>query len=207
MVAFVVAGLTRCMLGTRYSFKRFVVVSAVSGTLLTFFFLNLGFNQSWATGTVGHLRRGQDAAGLSTLTGRTLIWRHAIGKTLETPIFGHGYGISRLTMGQPRNLSFQPQHCHNALLEVFFTTGFVGLVPFTLLLFYSLHWIMRHARLSRVFSVDLSLHAAGSLVALLLTSLFEANLSVRLSLIQPLFFYYVLALDREAYFARLSSSA
>jgi hypothetical protein len=100
-------------------------------------------------------------------------------------------------MGKPRYAGFQPLHCHNAVLEVFFSTGFLGLFPFMLILAYSLKWIWDYPRLRQVFSTDLAPHAVCSVVILLVSSLSEASLGVRLSPFQPLFFFYLLALDRR----------
>jgi O-antigen ligase len=197
IITFVLAGFARLILSARDPLKRFVAVSATAGVLLTFLILNISFSRPWATGTIDYLRRGQTKASLTTLTSRTLIWNHVLPKTLETPIIGHGYGVSRLTMGRPRNAGFQPLHCHNALLEVFFSTGFLGLFPFMLTLAYSLKWIWDYARLREVFSTDLALHAVCCVVILLGSSFSEAILGVRLSPVQPLFFLYLLALDRK----------
>jgi len=197
IMTFVLAGFVRLILLARDPLKRSIVVSATAGALLTFLILNISFSQPWATGTIDYLRRGQTKASLTTLTSRTLIWNHVLPKTLETPIIGHGYGVSRLTMGRPRNAGFQPLHCHNAMLEVFFSTGFLGLFPFMLILVYSLKWIWDYARLRAAFSTDLALHAVCCVVILLGSSFSEAILGVRLSPIQPLFFLYLLALDRK----------
>jgi O-antigen ligase len=205
IIAFMLAGFVRFIVSARDPLRRFIVVSATTGTLLTFLLLNLSFSQPWATRTVGYLKRGQDKVGLSTLTSRTLIWRHVLPKTLETPIIGHGYGVSRLTMGKPRYAGFQPLHCHNAMLEVFFSTGLLGLFPFILFLAYSLKWIWDYPRLREVFSTDLTLHAVCSVVILLGSSLSEAILGVRLSPVQPLLFLYLLALDRKVALCRVAT--
>ena len=204
IVAFVLAGLVRYLLAAQDPLKRVVVAGAVAGTLSTFAALNVCSSQSWASGMVGYVKRGQDTEQLTSLTGRTVIWNHVLPKTWETPICGHGYGVSRFTMGQPRDAGFQPMHCHNALLEVFFSTGFVGLIPFVAMLLYSLKWIVASARLQHVVSKGLALNAAAAVTALLVASLFEARLAVRLSLFEPLFFFYLITLDRERYFHKLS---
>lgn len=204
IMTFVLAGFVRLILLARDPLKRFIVVSATAGALLMFLILNISFSQPWATRTIDYLRRGQTKASLTTLTSRTLIWNHVLPKTFETPIIGHGYGVSRLTMGKPHNAGFQPLHCHNAVLEVFFSTGFLGLFPFMLILIYSLKWIWDYARLRAIFSTDIALHAVCSVVILLGSSFSEAILGVRLSPIQPLFFLYLLALDRKAVLSSVS---
>lgn len=201
IIAFVMAGFVRFIVTSKDPLRRLTLVSGIAGTLLTFLLLNVSFRQPWATQTVGYFQRGQDKAGLATLTSRTLIWHHVVPKTLETPIIGHGYGVSRLTMGRPRDAGFQPLHCHNALLEVFFSTGLVGLLPFVLALVYSLKWIWDYPRLREVFSTDLALRGVSCVVVLLASSQSEAILGVKLSPIQPLLFLYLFILDRSAAFA------
>jgi hypothetical protein len=203
--AFLVGGLLYVVLAAPDRLKRIVTVGAVSGTLLSFCLLSVYSNQSWAGDTVDYLKRGQDSEGLASMTGRTQIWNHVLPKISETPILGHGYGVSRLTMGKPRDAGFQPFNCHNTMLEVLFSTGLVGLIPFTVMLLYSLRWIVRYTRLAKVFSRALALHAACAVGALLAGSLSEARLCVRLTPFQPLFFFYLATLDRERHFLRLAA--
>jgi len=202
VVAFLLGGLVYLLFASRDYLKRWVTVSAGVGALSTFFLLTVCLNQSWANDIVEYARRGQTRAGLTTFTGRTLIWQHAFGKSLESPIIGHGYGVSRLTMGQPPNSEWQPSHCHNELLEVFFNTGVLGLIPVLAVFTYSLGWIVGFSGLRRAFSTDLALHAVSVVVIFLFSCLFEPRLGVRLIPIQPLFFFYLLTLDRKKYFLR-----
>jgi O-antigen ligase len=197
IAAFLLAGLFYLVFNSKDYLKRWITVSAGVGALSTFFLLSLCFNQGWANNIVAYARRGQEKAALTTFTGRTLIWKHAFAKSLEAPITGHGYGVSRLTMGQPRHSEWQPSHCHNEMLEVFFNTGILGLIPLTAMLTYSLAWIVNFSRLRQVFSRDLALHAVSVIVIFLFPCMFEPRLGVRLIPIQPLFFLYLLTLDRK----------
>jgi O-antigen ligase len=203
IVAFLLGGLLYVLFASKDYLKRWVVVSAGVGALSTFFLLSFGFDQAWAKDIVSYARRGQEKAALTTLTGRTLIWQHVVSKSYDSPIAGHGYGVSRLTMGTIPQARFQPYHCHNELLEVFFTTGLLGLVPFLLIVGYSLKWLKAFSRLRRVLSASFALHAVCSIAIVLAGSMFEARLAGKLSPVQPLFFFYLLTLDREKHFQRL----
>jgi len=203
IAAFVVVGMVRYLLTTRDPLRRMVVGVAAAGALSTFILLNLYSSQSWAHDMLEYMKRGQDTKQLSSFTGRTAIWNHATSKMWETPILGHGYAVTRFTLGKPRDAGFQPMHCHNMLLEVFFSTGFAGLLPFLAMLLYNLRWLLGSARRQEAFSKELALNAACSVLAILATSVFESRLAVRLTLFNPLFFFYLVALDRERCFRGL----
>jgi len=202
VAAFLLGGLFYLLFASRDYLKRWVTVSAGVGALSTFFVLNLCLNQGWANDIVGYARRGQARPGLTTFTGRTLIWQHAFKKSFESPIIGHGYGVSRLTMGQVPNAEWEVAHCHNELLEVFFNTGVLGLIPVLAMFTYSLGWIVNFSALRRAFSADIALHGVCVVVMLLFSCLFEPKLGVKVFPIQPLFFFYLLTLDRKKYFLR-----
>ncbi len=202
VVALLLGGLVYLLFAGRDYLKRWITVSAAVGTLSTFFLLSLCLNQSWAVDIVEYARRGQRQAALTTFTGRTLIWEHTLNKSLESPVTGHGYGVSRLTMGEVPSVEWEVAHCHNELLEVFFNTGILGLIPLVAMFMYSVGWIVHFSRLRDVFSTDLALHAVCVVVIFLFSCVFEPRLGVRLIPIQPLFLFYLLALDRKQYLSR-----
>lgn len=203
IAVFVIGGLCYILLRRKDYLNRWIVVFSCVGILVTVFALGLSFGQSWANGIVDYLKRGQDKIGLSTFSARTDVWRKAANQSLESPIIGHGYGISRLTMGPLPNRDFQPMHCHNEVLEVFFTTGLLGLILFVTMFVYSLNWLRRSSWLSRTFSTDFTLHAICVVVMLLVSSIFEARIGGKLSPTHLLFFFYLLSLDREKHFSNL----
>lgn len=203
VAAFLLAGLFYLLFNGRDYLKRWIIVSAAVGALSTFFLLSLCLNQGWANNIVEYARRGQERAALTTFTSRTFIWQHTLNKSLESPIVGHGYGISRLTMGEVPNVYFDVAHCHNELLEVFFNTGVLGLIPILAMFIYSLRWIIKFSALRRAFSTDLALHAVSVIVLCLFPCMFEPRFGVRLIPIQPLFCLYLLTLDREKHFLQL----
>lgn len=166
-------------------------------SIIFIFLLSLSFEQGWSGKIVTYMKRGQDTAGLTTFTGRTLVWRKVLNKSLESPIIGHGYGISRFTIGVvPADFS-NPSNSHNEVLEVFFNTGLIGLIPFLGMLIYSLKWMMNHSRLRRSTSTDLAVHAVCVIVMLIVSSIFETRLSGRTNPIHLLFIFYLLIIDVE----------
>lgn len=197
LTAWLLAGFCYSFYGSRNYIKRIVLVPA-SIVLVTLFMLSLSFEAGWSNRITHYATRGQDKEGLSSLTGRTRIWRHVLRKVPRSPLIliGHGYGVSRLTMGPIPGWDFRPSHCHNEFLEIFFNTGFLGLASFLGMLGYSSRWLLQHTTLQRVFSRDIAVHAACIITMLLFASLFEDRIGSKLSPIQPLFFLYLLALDR-----------
>jgi len=199
IAAFLFGGLFFFLFKTRdYRMRWIIVFAGVS--IIIFFLLSLSFEQGWSEKIVTYIKRGQDRTDLTTFSGRTGVWPNVLKKSLESPIFGHGYGISRFTIGVISADLAKPSHSHNEVLEVFFNTGLFGLIPFLLMLMYSLKWVMNYSRLRRNTSTDLALHAVCVIVMLLVASIFESRLSARLEPASLLFFIYLLALDREKHF-------
>lgn len=206
LTAWLLGGFCYSFYANRNHIRRFVLVPT-SIALLAFFMLSLSLEFSWSSRVARYATRGQDKEGLSSFTGRTRIWRHVLRKVPRSPLIGHGYGVSRLTMGPIPGWDFRPSHCHNEFLEISFNTGLVGLASFLGMLVYSSRWLRRHTMLRRVFSKDTALHAACVITMLLLASMFEDRIGSKLSPIQPLFFLYLLALDRAEDFSRRSAQS
>jgi len=204
LTAWLLAGFCYSIYGSRNYLKRLVIVPA-SIALVAFFILNLSLEAGWSNRIANYATRGQDKEGLSSFTGRTRIWRHVMRKVPRSPLIGHGYGVSRLTMGPIPGWDFRPSHCHNEFLEISFNTGLLGLAPFLGMLIYGSRWLRQHMMLQRVFSRNTALHAACVITMLLLASIFEDRIGSKLSPIQPLFFLYLLALDRTDDFSKRSA--
>ena len=115
----------------------------------------------------------------------------------DSPLIGHGYGISKVTLGESLYDEYHSSHAHNEILESLVTTGLVGLIPLLMMMSYSLLWIIDHGRLRRVFSKDISIHALCLVVILIMSSFTESWITTRISPVQPLFFFYLLILDRR----------
>lgn len=70
---------------------------------------------------------------MTSMTGRTEIW-YAVAKLAEAkPIMGYGYGSSVFVLPEhERAIGFLTSHAHNLALQLLLTTGWVGLVLFSL---------------------------------------------------------------------------
>lgn len=204
LVGFVAAGCCYFFFCTRDYLRRGIVISAISLVAFTCLFA-FSLGQGWAGGMSDYMKRGQDTKELASFTGRSFIWKHTARKAQETPIAGHGFGVSRLTMGKVPGMIWEPPHCHNEALEVFFSTGLLGLVPFVAMVLYNTKWVWDPVGLEHAFSRTLALHAMCLVLMLLISFMFEVRLSGPLSPIQPLYFFYLMTLDRKRYFRRLSA--
>lgn len=75
--------------------------------------------------------REQDAAEITTLTGRIPIWGAVLGEVGERPLFGYGYGgfwTSRRVEEFSSLFNWTFMHSHSAYLETLLNVGIVGLV-------------------------------------------------------------------------------
>jgi len=203
LTAWLLAGFCYSFYSNKNYIRRYVLIPA-SIAIVSFFMLSLSLGAGWSNRIEHYATRGQDKEGLSSFTGRTRIWRHVVRKVPQSPLIGHGYGVSRLTMGPISGWDFRPSHCHNEYLEISFNTGLLGLASFLGMLFYSSRWLRRHTTLRRAFPKDTTIHAACVITMLLLASMFEDRIGSKLSPIQPLFFLYLLALDRTDDFSMQS---
>ncbi len=72
---------------------------------------------------------------VTSMTGRTDIW-YAVAKLAEAhPLTGFGYGSSVFVLPQhERDIGFLTSHAHNLMLQLFLTTGWVGVILFSLAL-------------------------------------------------------------------------
>jgi O-antigen ligase len=79
------------------------------------------------------LSRGGSMDEVTSMTGRTEIW-YAVAKLAEAkPLMGYGYGSSVFVLPQhEREIGFLTSHAHNLALQLFLTTGWVGVVLFAL---------------------------------------------------------------------------
>ncbi|MBN2312534.1 MAG: O-antigen ligase family protein, partial [Sedimentisphaerales bacterium] len=206
IVGFAMGGLCYFFLNTRDALKRGLVISCAT-CLMVFLLFAMTLGQSWAKGMSSYMKRGQDIKELASFTGRTFIWQHVLKESKKSPIVGRGYGVSRLTMGDVREADWEwePPHCHNEMLEVFFNTGLLGLIPFIVMILYNTKWIFNSVRLQEIFSRPIALHAMFLVMILLVSMMLEVRLSGRLSPVQPLYFFYLMLLDRRDYFRRLRS--
>ena len=203
VVSLVIGGFCHFFFGTRDFVKRWIIVSGAAFALVSVF-LALSLGQDWAGGLTNYMKRGQDAEELTSVTGRTHIWKHIAGRVPESPLVGNGFGVSRLVMGKVPGMNWEPPHCHNEFLEVLFGTGIVGLIPFVAMILLSLRWITDSGRLQQVLSPVLARHAVCLVSMLLVSLMFEVRLSGKITPIQPLFFFYLTILDRTSHFSAMT---
>jgi O-antigen ligase len=112
--------------------------------------------------------RSGDTAELKTFTGRVDVWKYAWKKTLASPLFGYGYGTSRLVLQEDPNypLQFQANHAHNLYLNTALTVGLPGAL---LLIVMILHLGLRNISLRcSVPSIALAFVITGSITESLL---------------------------------------
>jgi O-antigen ligase len=79
------------------------------------------------------LSRGGSIDEVTSMTGRTEIW-YAVAKLAEAkPVMGYGYGSSVFVLpAHEREVGFLTSHAHNLALQLLLTTGWVGVVLFSL---------------------------------------------------------------------------
>nr|NJM03240.1 O-antigen ligase family protein [Desulfobacula sp.] len=86
--------------------------------------------------------QGNQAAHItSTLSGRTILWQHALELCKENPFFGSGFGIGSRVLFSLSNLkgfSDTISTAHNGFLEVFMGVGVLGFLPWFIALIYYL---------------------------------------------------------------------
>lgn len=77
--------------------------------------------------------RSGDVGEVTSFTGRTEIW-YAVLKLVEAqPLMGYGYASSVFVLPQHANeVGFATSHAHNVMLQLLLTTGWIGVILFTL---------------------------------------------------------------------------
>ncbi len=203
-MAFVLGGLMFALFRGGRLLDRSILATVGTATVLSVFLLGLSFGQGWAGGILDYLVRGQDRTQLTSMTGRTAIWSHAIHEGLQSPLYGHGYGVSRFVMGSFQSGSpFTPAHAHNSFLEVFISSGILGLIPFFFLVVYCFRWVTRYFRLRKALTPDVANHAISVMVMLTPVLMIESAMAARITPVSALAFFYLLLLDREGHFRNM----
>jgi len=195
ILAFLLAGFCYFFLKSKDYIKKSIIILVCLSSII-FALLICFLNPRFSNPFVSYAKRGQTQSEMASLTGRISIWKQALKQIPESPIIGHGYGVTRFTL-KPYSWDYQPSHCHNEFLEALFSIGFLGLIPLVCMYIYNVKWINSFSRLREIFSADLALHASCVVIILLVSAFFEVRISVRLIQYQPLFFFYLLMLDRE----------
>jgi O-antigen ligase len=69
-----------------------------------------------------YLHRGEDDAGMVSMTGRTRAWAEGWEAFKESPVIGAGHWADRMIIGE---------HVHNAFMQALLSAGLIGLIPYT----------------------------------------------------------------------------
>ena len=80
-----------------------------------------------ATPLATHFTTYQEQGQLSTITGRTGLWRAVWPEILQHPLVGHGYLGSRFLSEQVEGTFGGAGHTHNGFIEALYNNGLVGL--------------------------------------------------------------------------------
>jgi len=197
LLAFIVGGV--CFLTLKYisDYRKTIIILCLIGVLFSSLGILYAFNNRWSDPVMNYLKRGQDIREILSFTGRTELWKDAMKEAIEKPVFGHGYGISRLFEIELGDYQQQAAHLHNEFLEVFFGTGLFGLVLFLFMILRYTKWITSFQGLGKKYGRYYAIHAICLLMMLLVTSIFEPRLGGRLTAIQPLFYLYLITLDNK----------
>jgi O-antigen ligase len=109
--------------------RLYAAIFLVSVALLLFYAV-LPFGQEFLLKSVS---RSGDVGEVTSMTGRSQIW-YAVLKLIESqPLTGYGYASSVFILPQHVNeIGFPTSHAHNVILQLLLTTGWVGVVLFTL---------------------------------------------------------------------------
>ncbi len=180
-------------------FARFLSISVFSiiGVLFLWFFVN---QYSWANNTFSWINRGQGIERIETLTGRTYIWQISFYKIIDdlpNLILGHGYGMSRFVLNDPVNgAGFFINHAHNSFLEATLSMGIFSALSLIIIAIYSLKWIIKFRQITEAISFEFALRAVTIIPMILVYSMTEPVLAVKVSPIFIIFLFYILVLDR-----------
>jgi O-antigen ligase len=204
-LVFVCGGITYFFLKVKGFSKKIIFVLA-GLSAVTFLLMMFSVQERWGEPGIQYLRRGQTRQELVTFTGRTLVWKQVLRQVPDSPLTGHGYGVTRFTL-KPITWEYRAPHCHNEVMETVFATGIVGLIAMAMMLLYSVRWFTSFSILERIFSSNVALHATSVIIMLLVSMFFEARIAVRVLPYQPIFFFYLLVLDRKQQFAGMKKLA
>lgn len=204
MVALVVGGLIYVWYKFRYlnpkesSFFRiiFICLTLLSVTVIVWLFT---LDASWVNSSLDYFNRSQSVEELFSGTGRTEIWATVFERIFDNGInliFGHGYGMSRFIINTGNTAPFFfAFHAHNGMLEILLATGLAGIISFLTFSFYGMKWIVKYNSLRNIYSEDLIIRAIIVISMVLIQSLTEATIGVKINPTFMIFIFYIIILD------------
>ncbi len=121
--------------------KAGIIAGIVTGTLFFVMQKRVAAGFSWllgffalgcvimmATPLSTYFSKYYEQGELSTLTGRTELWRAVWPEIMQHPIVGHGYLTSRFLEEKVEGTFVMPGHTHNGFIEALYNNGLVGLI-------------------------------------------------------------------------------
>ena len=135
------------------------------------------------------LSRSGDASEITSVTGRTHIWATVIDLILQKPMFGWGYtaaGFILPTMSD--EIGYPAYTCHNMMLQLVFSLGFVGCFFFIIAMSIKLYFSFKYNDHLKI----------ASFAFILLTGLTEASIFDSVAEISTLFFATAMALHYKS---------
>ncbi len=121
--ALIVAGFLALFAARRW---RLLIVAGTAGAIVVVGLLATGFDSRIVELTN---RSGSELTNLDGGNGRTTLWPEVLKVIEDHPVTGIGLGVDRERMRQidaETTISWGPQHAHNLVLHLAFTTGWVG---------------------------------------------------------------------------------
>ncbi len=125
--ALVVAGFIALIASRRW---KLLIAGGFAGVIVVGGLLASGFDARIVELTN---RSGSELSNLDGGNGRTTLWPEVLNVIEDHPITGIGLGVDRERMQQINDetaISWNPQHAHNLLLHLAFTTGWIGAALF-----------------------------------------------------------------------------
>ncbi len=139
--ALVVAGFVALLADRRW---RLLIAAGIAGATLLTGLVATGFDSRIVQLTN---RTGTELTNINGGNGRTTLWPEVLKVIDEQPVTGIGLGVDRDRMHQinaETSISWEPQHTHNLLLHLAFTTGWVGAALFLAALLIALAMALWH---------------------------------------------------------------
>lgn len=97
------------------------------------------------------LSRSGDASEITTGTGRLYIWKTSLDLISQHPFLGWGYGSTAFILPlYALEMGHTPPHCHNTLLQVVFSIGWIGGIIFIGLMIGKIYAILSYRSFDRL---------------------------------------------------------
>jgi O-antigen ligase len=130
---------------------------------------------------------------ISTLTGRTDLWKDSIKLIQQKPLQGYGYCASKFISAYLGKKYYFAAHLHNSFLEALYNNGVLGLFVYLVLIYMTIRSLMSVLFQPKTLEINnLTTGFFGVFLVLFTNSFFEATFGGRVTAPTPLFFVTVL---------------